>query len=313
VNPEVSVVIPAYNAAKFIAMAIDSALAQSYKPSEIIVVDDGSQDNTRSIVEQYENKVRYFHQTNAGPAAARNMGVREARGEWIAFLDSDDYWDRDHLKLLLKHAQDHPEAVLIYCGKIWVDEEGNLIQNSFKQTQFPSGWIFNDMFHANYISTTSAVLVKRDIVIKLCGFDVQLRIAEDYDLWLRIAAISPICGVPIYTVNYRRHDSNLTLQNIRQFKADIVVLKNARSMFYEHRVDSRNNTDKMKIQKRIKQFYKDSSVGLFSLGEYKELQTLGLDAIKNRYLTVHLLIRFLLSWLPSNSLAAMKKIYRGLN
>ncbi len=309
-NPEVSVVIPAYNAARFIAMAIDSALAQSYKPSEIIVVDDGSQDNTQSIVEQYANKVKYIHQTNAGPAAARNMGVREAKGEWIAFLDSDDYWNRDHLKLLLKHARDHPEAALIYCGKKWVDRDGKLIKDSFDQTKFPSGWIFKDLFKANYISSTSVVLVKRAIFIKLGGFDEQLRIAEDYDLWIRISAFEQICGVPICSVNYRRHDSNLTLQTIGRFKGVLAVLEHAQIMMKQKLVDKRNNPESIDAYIRMKQFYDDAAIGMFYLGEYKKLRSLGVDAIRNCYITKSLLIRWILSWIPQRVLTYLREIYR---
>jgi glycosyltransferase involved in cell wall biosynthesis len=308
--PEVSVVIPTYNTARFIADAIDSALAQSYKPSEIIVIDDGSSDNTREVITHYGDKIKYIYQSNAGPASARNKGVKEARGEWIAFLDSDDYWDKDHLELLLKHAQDHPDASLIYCGKKWVDMDGKLIQDSFEQTQFPSGWIFKDMFTANYISSTSVVLVKKGIFIELGGFDKQLRIAEDYDLWIRIAAVSPICGVPIYTLNYRRHENNLTLQTVEQYKADLIVLEKAQKMIRSQMVDRQNNPEIIDIRMRMKQFYMDIVLFMFSISEFKELRSFGLDALKHRYISIPLLMRWLLSWLPEKTLLSMKKIYQ---
>lgn len=307
---EVSVVIPAYNSARFVSEAIDSALSQSFKPLEVIVVDDGSRDGTRSVIERYGDKVRYIYQSNAGPAAARNKGVREAKSEWIAFLDSDDYWDIRHLEMLLKHARDHPDASLIYCGKKWVDKDGKLIQNSFEQTQFPSGWIFKDLFTANYISSTSVVLVKRAIFIKLGGFDEQLRIAEDYDLWLRISAIEQIRGVPIYSVNYRRHDSNLTLQAIGRFKGVLAALENAQGMMRQKLVDKRNNPESIDVYIRMKQFYDDVAIGLFYLGEYKELRSLGEDAIRNCYITKSLLIRWILSWIPQRVLTYLREIYR---
>jgi glycosyltransferase involved in cell wall biosynthesis len=309
---EVSVVIPAYNAARFIGTAIDSALAQSYRPSEIIIIDDGSHDNTRSVVEKYNGIVKFIYQVNAGPAAARNRGIREASCEWIAFLDSDDYWDSEHLELLVKNADSNRDAALVYCGKKWVDEHGTLIQNSFEQTQFPSGWIFNDMFQANYISTTSVVLVRRDIVLKLGGFNETLRIAEDYDLWLRIAAISPICGVQSYTLNYRRHDSNLTLQSVRQCKSDLIVLDNAATMVQKGLVAAQNMPEQIDIRKRMKQSYTDAAIGMFYLGSFKDLRSLGLVAKKNRSLTGPLLIRWTLSWLPERFLIGLKKIYRYL-
>jgi glycosyltransferase involved in cell wall biosynthesis len=310
--PEISVVIPAYNAERFIASAIDSVLSQTVSPMEIIVVDDGSRDNTRLIVERYNDTVKYFHQTNAGPSAARNRGVREARGEWIAFLDSDDYWDKNHLDLLLKNAQDHPDGVLIYCGKKWVDKDGNSLSSELKQTTFPSGWIFNNMFAANYINTASVVLVKRSVFIDLGGFDEQLRIAEDYDLWLRISAVAPIYGVSAYTLNYRRHDCNLTLQFDKQYKADLIILKKAQTMIKNNMVASQNNPDQIDIQKRMKQFYNDSAKGMFYRSYFKELRSLGLSAMKSQSITIPLMIRWLLSWLPDKVLCGMQRTYRNL-
>jgi glycosyltransferase involved in cell wall biosynthesis len=309
---DVSVVIPAYNAARFIAMAIDSALSQASPPKEILVVDDGSNDNTQAIVSQYEKKVRYLYQPNAGPAAARNLGVREAKGEWIAFLDSDDYWDTNHLEHLMRCAEVQKEAMLIYCGKKWVDHEGRNIRDFPRQTRFPAGWIFSDMFIENYISSTSVVLVKRSIVLDVGGFNKKLRNAEDYDLWLRIAAIAPIYGVPIYTVNYRRHDGNLTLQTLAVIKGHIAALKNALIMINGKMIDSRNNPDRIDTRKIMTQKYNDAAIGMFYLGEYRELRLLGINALKKRYVSFPMLLRWLLSLLPRKILVNMKTIYRSI-
>ena len=308
---DVSVVIPAYNAERFIAMSIDSALSQTSPPKEIIVVDDGSIDNTRAIVARYGNKVRYIYQPNAGPAAARNMGVKEARGEWIGFLDSDDYWDQDHLEQLMRSAEAQKEAMLIYCGKKWVDSDGKDIPDSPRQTSFPSGWIFSGLFTENYISSTSVVLVKRSIVLDVGGFNTKLRNAEDYDLWLRIAAIAPICGVPVYTVNYRRHDSNLTLQSLVATKGHIIALDKALAMIDGKMIDSRNNPDRINTRKIMTQNYSDAAIGMFYLGEYRELRLLCITALKKRYISFPILLRWLLSLLPQEALVKMKRIYRS--
>ncbi len=307
---EVSVVIPAYNAERFIATAINSALSQTYTPHEIIIVDDGSCDNTQAVIAQYGDKIKYIYQPNAGPAAARNLGVREAKGEWVAFLDSDDYWDKDHLEQLMKYADIQNEAVLLYSGKKWVDREGIPIQDFPLQTLFPSGWIFSDMFTENYISSTSVILVKRAIVLDVGGFNEELRIAEDYDLCLRIAAIAPICGVPAYTVNYRRHDRNLTLQTLALIKGHMTVLDNAIAMIDAKKVDGRNNPDCIDSREIMTQHYREAAIGIFYLGEYMEMRLLGINALKKRYISLTLLLRWLLSLMPQEVLMKVKQIYR---
>lgn len=310
-HPEVSVIIPAYNAARFIGEAIESVLSQTFSAKEIIVVDDGSTDNTKEIISFYSNKINYLYQCNLGPAAARNTGVKNAQGEWIAFLDSDDFWDKDHLEVLVQEACKAKDVVLVYSGNKWVDDNGNKIQDYPKQKYFPSGWIYNDMFHGNYIPT-HAVLVKRVIIIELGGFREHLSIAEDYDMWLRIAAVAPICGLPIYTVNYRRHCNNLTLQTIGRYKGVLAVLKNAQNMIEKKVIDNRNKPECIDIRKRMKHYYTDAAVGMFYLGEYKELRSLGIDAIKQCYLTKPILIRWFLSWIPQQYLSILRDIYRKI-
>jgi glycosyltransferase involved in cell wall biosynthesis len=312
-HPEVSVVIPAYNAARFISDAIDSALSQSFKPAEVIVVDDGSTDQTRSIVEGYGDKVRCIHQRNAGPATARNTGVREARSEWIAFLDSDDYWDARHLEMMVQNAEAYREAVLVYCGKKIVDVDGNERPDYPRQTMFPSGWIFSEMFRANYISSTSVVFVKKTIVLDLGGFNRGLRNAEDYDLWMRIAAIAPIRGVPEYTVYYRVHDNNLTRQTMSALKGHMTALNSALALMESGKVDGRNNPDSLGAHKAMVEYYGETALGLFHLEEYGELRKLGHDALQKRYLSSPLILRWLLSFMPPAVLKKVRELYRNAN
>jgi glycosyltransferase involved in cell wall biosynthesis len=311
-SQDVSVVIPAYNAARFISDAIDSVLSQSFKPAEIIVVDDGSTDGTGSIVEGYRDKVRYIYQANAGPATARNRGVREARGEWIAFLDSDDYWDARHIEMMLQAAEADRDAALVYCGKKIVDVDGVELPDYPRQTLFPSGWIFSDMFQANYISSTSVVFVKREVVLDLGGFNKGMRNAEDYDLWMRITAIAPIRGVPEYTVNYRVHDSNLTRQTLAHIKGRLSSLNNALSMIELGKVDRRNNPDRLDARKAMTEYYGETAIGLFHLEEYGELRKLGIDALKSRYLSFPLMLRWLLSFMPKTVLKRAREMYRNI-
>jgi len=308
----VSVVIPAYNAARFIEDSIKSVLSQTYKPLEIIVVDDGSRDETRTVVERYSGDVRYLYQDNAGPSAARNHGVREAKGEWIAFLDSDDCWEPDHLESLIKHAQLHADAALIYCGKKIVDENGIRLERYRNQTQFPSGWIFSDLLFSNYVSSCSLVLVKRSIVLEVGGFNTTIRNSEDYHLWLRIAAIAPIIGVPSYTVNYRIHDSNLTLQTMAQLSGHMTALYHAASLFDAGGVDGRNGTSEYVIRQALKDYYRESAVIMFYIQEHGALRRLCFDALRDGYFSLSLMKHVALSFIPRPVLSWGKSCYLSI-
>ncbi len=308
----VSVVIPAYNAARFIDDSISSVLSQTYRPLEIIVVDDGSRDETRTVVERYAKDVRYIYQDNAGPSAARNHGVREARGDWIAFLDSDDYWEPDHLESLIKHAQLHEDVVLVYCGKKIVDAHGKRLDKFKNQTQFPSGWTFSELLFANYISSCSVVMAKRSILLDVGGFNTDIKNSEDYHLWLRIAAIAPIIGIPSYTVNYRIHDSNLTLQTLAQVRGHMTALYHAASLVDAGRVDGRNGVSEFTVLKALKGYYRESSVILFYIQEYEALRKLCLDALKDGYFSLTLLKYLALSCVPRPVLSWAKSCYRSV-
>lgn len=309
-HPEISVVIPSYNAERFVASAISSALSQAIPPCEIIVVDDGSTDGTKEVVSRFDQNVTYIFQENAGPSVARNTGVREARGDWVAFLDSDDYWDDNHLQHLMEFAGSEGEPALVYCGKKFVDVGGNMMADGYKQTRFPSGWIFADLLTANYISSTSVVIVKRKTFIESGGFNPQMRNAEDYELWLRIAAVAPICGVPIYTVNYRRHDSNLTLQTLNHIKGSMRAFTLACALIREQKVDRRNLYPGFDVQKIQKRYYNDTAIELFYLDEYREMQSLGFAALRDRCVTAPLLFRWTLSFLPASMILSLKKVRR---
>src|SRR6478672_2666674 len=124
----VSVIMPVYNGAAFVSRAIDSVLRQTVRDLELIVVDDGSTDDTREVVTAItDSRLRYIHQQNRGPSVARNNGIRAASAEWIAFLDSDDYWLPTKLEAQLARAREVPDAGVIYCGAKYLDPSGNFI------------------------------------------------------------------------------------------------------------------------------------------------------------------------------------------
>lgn len=172
----VTVVIPAHNAEQWIAEAIQSALDQTCPPQEVLVVDDGSTDDTWRIASQFPPPVRVLRKANGGPASARNRGIAAASGRWIGLLDADDRWTPRKLERQLAIAA--PEVALVHT--LEVGDEGR---------QLPEALTFDDLWHDNLIANSS-VLVRREALIALGGFDEDplLKSVEDYHLWLRLAS-----------------------------------------------------------------------------------------------------------------------------
>lgn len=175
--PRISVVIPAYNAAGFVSSAIESAWSQTLQPHEVIVVDDGSRDDTAAVVQSRDgHRVKLISQPNGGPASARNHGIREATGDWIAFLDSDDSWKPEKLERQSAYISD--EVGLIHC---FIDAD-SVCNHPQVTVDFEALW------QRNYVGT-STVLMRKSAWEQVGGFDDDRALvgAEDYNLWLKIA------------------------------------------------------------------------------------------------------------------------------
>ena len=183
--PLASVIIPTFNRAIFLREAIDSVLAQTEKNFELIVVDDGSKDATRAVAESYGARVRYFFQANAGASAARNTGIKNARGPFITFLDSDDLWQPKKLARQIAWMQAHPELMLCYTDEIWIRHGVRVNQKKIHAKA--GGWIY-PLCLPRCIISPSSVLMRREFFEAVGVFDEQLPICEDYDLWLRAAS-----------------------------------------------------------------------------------------------------------------------------
>ncbi len=207
----VSVVIAAYNAAHTLAHAVASAANQSVPPDEIIVVDDGSTDGTADTIEPGSVSA-FIRQRNQGPAQARNAGVRAARGEWIAFLDADDLWHPTKLEEQLRFATAHPEAVIVACD--WVRSETLLSPHA---TAAPAWYGYRDLVILNRFQT-STVLMRRDVLTEIHGFDPRLDGVEDWDCWLRASLHGPIALVHAPLVVYRDNPEGVSkdLRRLRE-------------------------------------------------------------------------------------------------
>ena len=196
----VSVVIGTYNHGQFIADCIKSVLNQSYKRFEIIVVDDGSTDNTSEVIKQFQGNITYIYQKNSGRAASRNAGIRQAKYDWVAFLDADDLWVQDKLEKQVAAIMSHPNIDLLVTNACWFNEKGIVKADYFqtmnllpaqKQERIGSLVIFEERLYSLFIDENfvnlSSVLVRKECLTKEGLFDERLPRAQDRDLWLRMS------------------------------------------------------------------------------------------------------------------------------
>jgi glycosyltransferase involved in cell wall biosynthesis len=306
--PSVSVVIPAYNAARFIGGAIESVLAQTYADYEIIVVDDGSRDETATVVSRFGQRVRLISQANGGASAARNRGIREAAGSWIAFLDSDDEWQPSHLAVLLARAAQAPEAHLIYGSKITVNQRGEVVP--WKPT-FPSGWIFGELVETCLI-TTSTIMVRAATLRALGAFTekAEFRVAEDWDLYLRLAAGHQVAAAPDTCVTYRRLPSSLSHEVVAAVLGDLAALRTAERLLAGGSVAPGNHPERIDLRDRWRRAYREGVVHLFTSGEYELARRIGTEALRRGFWTFPAVTRTLLSSLPSPLLVWMRDLMR---
>ncbi len=185
----ISVIIPTYNRGAVLERAIKSVLNQSYRNFEIIVVDDGSTDNTHRILEKYSRQIRYFSQLHSGVSSCRNFGLEKSEGTWVAFLDSDDYWLPEKLERQIQFVQQHPEFLIVQTDEKWI-RHGKFV-NPMKKHRKYGGWIFKQCLPLCIVSP-SAVMVHQRVFNDVGVFDENLPVCEDYDLWLRISRKYPI-------------------------------------------------------------------------------------------------------------------------
>jgi glycosyltransferase involved in cell wall biosynthesis len=193
IKPQVSVIIPTYNRSWIIKEAIDSVLAQDYKEFELIVVDDGSTDHTSDVLDSSRNVIKVLSQKNKGVSAARNRGIAEASGQFIAFLDSDDLWLPQKLSAQVEFFNQTPNALICQTEEVWI--RNGLRVNPKKRHKKLSGMIFKPSLELCLVSP-SAVMIQRSLFDRVGEFDETLPACEDYDLWLRIS-----CRFPVHLID----------------------------------------------------------------------------------------------------------------
>ena len=218
----ISVVIPTYNRYEFLKRALESVYAQTYAVGEVIVIDDGSTDNTSQIKKDFP-LINYIYQENAGVSAARNLGIKNAACEWIAFLDSDDTWHIDKLQLQVKLHKSRPELKMSYTDESWV-RDAKVVKIPKKFRKF-DGNIFQESL-SHCIIAPSATLLHRDLITEVGSFDESLEVCEDYDLWLRIALDNEIglVDMPLIT-KYAGHEDQLSFKHWGMDRFRVIALE----------------------------------------------------------------------------------------
>jgi glycosyltransferase involved in cell wall biosynthesis len=223
--PEVSVLIPSFNHAHYLVHALQSVISQSFSDWEVIVIDDGSTDDTQKVAAQFDDpRIRYIYQENQGLSAARNTGLREANSETIALLDADDTWQEDYLEKMLAPLENQPEAVAAYCGFQYIDENGQDVGIPSIKVVPPDE--FREYFAANGNWLVPSGVVFRKVVAQEEGcFDESLRAVEDAYLWSKMSHQGPFVGVPLPLVGYRRHESNMSSDPQRMVTSNYKILE----------------------------------------------------------------------------------------
>ncbi len=208
---KISVIIPTYNRKKTLARAIQSVINQSLSPFEILIVDDGSNDGTEEWVKDNFQNIKYIYQNNHGVSSARNIGIENAYGDWVAFLDSDDEWLPNKLYEQVKAIDSNPEIKFFHTNEIWI--RNGIRVNQMKKHKKYGGYIFEKCLDICRISPSSA-LIQKEVFDNIGIFDESLRVCEDYDLWLRITSKYPVVFLDVPLIyKYGGHADQLSKVN----------------------------------------------------------------------------------------------------
>jgi glycosyltransferase involved in cell wall biosynthesis len=228
-TPKVSVIIPAYSAAKFVGAALDSVFAQTFPHYEVVVVNDGSPDTAEleDVLKAYEGRIEYITQENRGLSGARNTGIRAARGEFVAFLDADDLWVPTYLERQLAELERHPELEIVYANATIFGDSIDA-GKKFMDLCPSDGPVTFESLITQQCNVMVSVVARRSTLIAAGLFDEQLRSVEDFDLWLRVIKQGGRIGYHRdVLVRYRRHAASLSADPVWMCEHVLKVLDKA--------------------------------------------------------------------------------------
>ena len=269
--PTVSVIIHTFNNEKFIAETIESVLKQTYNDYEIIVVDDGSEDGTRDVLLPYMQDIRYHYKENGGIASAKNAGISLSNSEFIAFLDHDDLWVPDKLKIQMEHFSSNPQVGLVYAKYTSFRNDKEL---RTKPEKGYSGWIFKELLSKSFIQT-STVMVKRECLNAVGPYDESFTLGDEYDMFLRVAKRFQCGFVDKELTRYRIHDRNASKDDLLFDKENLRVFKKVYNGYTD--LDEK---EKKILRKRIAMYSLKVAKGLYNQGQLEESKKYQKEALE---------------------------------
>lgn len=295
-KPKVSVIIPVYNGEKYISAAIESVLIQSYKNIEVVVIDDGSTDDTFEKIKPFLPHIRYIYQENSGVSNARNNGILNSKSELVSFLDHDDVWFPDKIKKQVNYLLCHPDEKFVHCGVKYINHEGSDIN--------PAGYWGNLTFTGevenieeiimHFAMLPSAMMIKKEVFDEVGLFNPEFVNCEGYDLCLRIALKHKLCFINEPLVLYRLHDSN-TSSNFIRF--DFFIIKTLESFLGQH-PDICRKIGRKKINMRLYNIYYEMAENCKWLKNYTEAKRYYWKAYKTYPLNINCLNKYFWCLIP---------------
>ncbi|HIB85123.1 MAG TPA: glycosyltransferase family 2 protein [Chromatiaceae bacterium] len=312
----ISAVIPAYNSAAFLSKAVASVRAQTCTIDEIIIVDDGSSDDTQTIAQTLGDDVRYFYQDNAGPSAARNLGVREARGEWIAFLDADDQWTPAKTERQLEALRRHPQLMLIAADMAEVTPQGDILVDSVQthhghRDEFeplngaPIANALRRLTQANFIPT-GTVLARKEILLDRGLFDTEIRYGEDLLLWSKIAMTHPIACLGWVGMLRCKHGDNATGDTLPLLKDLTKVMSHLRDCGAAELQKQGVDPDQL-----VARTWADLGYWYFDQGDRANARS-ALRRSLNEHYSTRALVYAALSKLPDGLINQLRRVKQGM-
>ncbi len=246
-TPDISVIIPSHDRWHTLPRALDSVLAQQLQPLEVIVVDDGSSDDTAALMAEHYPSVRLLQQKNQGVSAARNSGIKVSKGRWIALLDSDDVWHPEKLERQREQLIAEPVYRLCHCDEIWI--RNGVRVNPKRRHQKTGGWVFEQCLPLCAISP-SAALIRRDVFEDIGFFDPELPACEDYDFWLRLTHREPVLYIEEALLNkYGGHEDQLSRAHwgMDRFRIQVLLKLLAQDLLSREQRDAALTTLEQKL------------------------------------------------------------------
>jgi glycosyltransferase involved in cell wall biosynthesis len=300
----VSVIIPTYNQAQYLVEAVESVLAQTYKNIEIIVVDDGSTDGTEEVLSPYMDRIRYFYQENRGCAAARNVGIRHARGKYLSFLDHDDIFLPEKIELQVRFLEENYEYGFVHSN-FYIFNENDQEVRIRHQVPPPSGYVFPRLFMGSFIGCLT-MFMRKKCIEKSGGFDEQRQTCSDCDLWLRVARHFKGAYIHKVLAVYRFHASSVSTNHIlvaeEKFKILTKVLR-----LYPSAIDE---IGREAVSRRFCHLLRDLGYLYFDAYELPAARSCFRRAVGHSPRSWSSYAYYLATWLPVPVIKALRQIKR---